>query len=133
MASAEDAMSIKEQRMLEIYRQKVLALEKDKRALEVALEQREASLKHVDKLLQQSANETAAQAGKCAALCKENEELKERLKWAERRLTESLEAANNAAIATGAVSRLTNSLSMLFDTLEVKLGEDKTARLRHRG
>ena len=59
------------------------------------------------------------------------EDLKERLEWAEKRLTQTLESANNTSEAVCAISRITNNLGMCIDTLEMKLdreNKDKASR-----
>ncbi len=129
----------KKKKLTPAYKQKIWDLEEQvsffkaqSREMEIDRDKLKSSLDYSDKLLQQSANETALQTKKCETICRENEELKDRLQWAERRLTDAIEATNNAAIAAGAVSRLTNSLSMLFDTLESKLIRENKPSLRVR-
>jgi septal ring factor EnvC (AmiA/AmiB activator) len=60
-------------------------------------------------------------------------DLEERLKRAENRLSDSLEATTAASEAARSIARITNSLGMCIDTLETKLdneNKDKARRFR---
>jgi hypothetical protein len=57
-------------------------------------------------------------------------DLTERLKRAERRLDQALETADNAALAAGSIARITHSLGLCIDALEVKVRNENKDNAR---
>jgi exonuclease VII small subunit len=143
MAGAEDAMS-KDKKKKKLtpaqYEQKideltehVSFLEGQSREMEIDRDKLKAGLEYSDKCLERSVAETAAAMKEKTALLAQVDDLAARLKWAGTRLTESIEAANHAASATSSVARITHSLTMIIDSLELKLAGENKHRERYRG
>lgn len=62
-----------------------------------------------------------------AFLREENKELAKRLDYEQRRAAQALEVADNAAIGTACIARITNRLSCVADTLETRIEQSNDA------
>lgn len=60
-------------------------------------------------------------------LKEQNKELTKRLDYETRRAAQALEVADNAAIGTACIARITNRLSCVVDTLETRVGQSNDA------
>lgn len=60
-------------------------------------------------------------------LKEQNKELTKRLDYETRRAAQALEVADNAAIGTACIARITNRLSCITDTLEVRIEQSNDA------
>lgn len=60
-------------------------------------------------------------------LKEQNKELTKRLDYEMRRAAQALEVADNAAIGTACIARITNRLSCITDTLEIRIGQSNDA------
>lgn len=94
---------------------------------EIVKKEKEMWQGRVQKLIAEHTETVTSMGRDYAYVVEQNKELAKRLDYETRRAAQALEVADNAAIGTACIARITNRLSCITDTLEVRIERSNDA------